>query len=159
MKLASVCIDGSKQKQGIHYEETYAPVVSWGTTRFFLILATINNWNTRQIDFVMAFTQALWTDGNYVVSDNASAYHITKRQMAFREFLNKCVYIYIWDRNTHDSIMAGCISNLYPYMNPTSILQTDYKMETSFCTSFSSQIAGIQLFPTIVFFLVNLTDN
>jgi hypothetical protein len=54
---ARVCIDGSKQKQGIHYEETYAPVVSWGATRFFLILATINNWNTRQLDFVMAFTQ------------------------------------------------------------------------------------------------------
>jgi len=33
---ARVCIDGSKQKQGIHYEETYAPVVSLGATRFFL---------------------------------------------------------------------------------------------------------------------------
>jgi hypothetical protein len=40
---ARVCIDGSKQKQSIHYEETYAPVISWGATRFFLILATINN--------------------------------------------------------------------------------------------------------------------
>jgi len=55
---ARVCIDGSKQKQGIHYEETYAPVVSWGATRFFLTLATINGWKTRQLDFVMAFTQA-----------------------------------------------------------------------------------------------------
>ena len=55
---ARVCIDGSKQKQGIHYEETYAPVVSWGATRFFLTLATTNNWTTRQLDFVMAFTQA-----------------------------------------------------------------------------------------------------
>jgi len=55
---AGVCIDRSKQKQGIHYEETYAPVVSWGATRFFLTLATINQWKTRQLDFVMAFTQA-----------------------------------------------------------------------------------------------------
>ena len=55
---ARVCIDGSKQKQGIHYEETYAPVVSWGATRFLLTLATTNNWTTRQLDFVMAFTQA-----------------------------------------------------------------------------------------------------
>ena len=55
---ARVCIDGSKQKQGVHYEETYAPVVSWGATRFFLTLATINKWRTRQLDFVMAFTQA-----------------------------------------------------------------------------------------------------
>jgi hypothetical protein len=55
---ARLCIDGSRQKQGIHYEETYAPVVSWGATRFFLTLATINKWKTRQLDFVMAFTQA-----------------------------------------------------------------------------------------------------
>ena len=55
---ARICIDGSKMKHGIHYEETYAPVVSWGATRFFLTLATINNWHTRQLDFVMAFTQA-----------------------------------------------------------------------------------------------------
>jgi hypothetical protein len=55
---ARVCIDGSKEKQGIHYEETYAPVVSWGATRFFLTLATINNRTTRQLDFVMTFTQA-----------------------------------------------------------------------------------------------------
>ena len=55
---ARLCIDGSRQKQGIHYEETYAPVVSWGATRFFLTLATKNNWKTRQLDFVMAFTQA-----------------------------------------------------------------------------------------------------
>jgi hypothetical protein len=45
-------------KHGVHYEESYAPVVSWGATRFFLTLATNNNWHTRQLDFVMAFTQA-----------------------------------------------------------------------------------------------------
>jgi hypothetical protein len=55
---ARVCIDGSKQKQRIHYEETYATVVSWRATRIFLTLATINGWKTRQLDFVMAFTQA-----------------------------------------------------------------------------------------------------
>ncbi len=31
-------LDGGKMKHGIHYEETYAPVVSWGATRFFLTL-------------------------------------------------------------------------------------------------------------------------
>jgi hypothetical protein len=44
---ARLCIDRSRQKQGIHYEERCAPVVSWGATRFFLTLATINNWKTR----------------------------------------------------------------------------------------------------------------
>jgi hypothetical protein len=44
--------------KGIHYEEAYAPVVAWATIRFFLTLAVINNWHTRQLDFLLAFTQA-----------------------------------------------------------------------------------------------------
>ncbi len=52
---------------------------------------------------------ALWADRYYVISDDASAFHIMKRQTAFIEFLNKCIYIHIWDRNTHDSFKAGFI--------------------------------------------------
>jgi hypothetical protein len=33
-------------------------VVSWDTLRFFLTLAVINNWYTRQLGFLLAFTQA-----------------------------------------------------------------------------------------------------
>jgi hypothetical protein len=51
-------VDGSKQKYGIHYDETYSPVVQWSSTRFFLILALLNNWYTHQIDFVLAYAQA-----------------------------------------------------------------------------------------------------
>jgi hypothetical protein len=29
-------VEGSKMIKGIHYEETYAPVVAWATIRFFL---------------------------------------------------------------------------------------------------------------------------
>jgi hypothetical protein len=51
-------VDGSKQKYGIHYDETYSPVVQWSSTRFFLIQALLNNWYTHQIDFVLAYAQA-----------------------------------------------------------------------------------------------------
>jgi len=34
---ACLTVDGSKQKYGVHYDETYSPVVTWATTRFFLI--------------------------------------------------------------------------------------------------------------------------
>jgi hypothetical protein len=34
---ARLTVDGSKQKYGVHYDETYSPVVTWATTRFFLI--------------------------------------------------------------------------------------------------------------------------
>jgi hypothetical protein len=51
-------LGGHKMKQGIHFDQTYSPVVTWQTIRLFLILATINNWKTIQVDFIMAYTQA-----------------------------------------------------------------------------------------------------
>jgi hypothetical protein len=55
---ARLNIDGSRQIQGVHYQDTYSPVVSWPTTRFFLIHALLKGWCTKQIDYVMAFPQA-----------------------------------------------------------------------------------------------------
>jgi hypothetical protein len=55
---ARLTIDGSKQIYGKHYDETYSPVVTWPATRFFLVQALINKWYTKQIDFVLAYTQA-----------------------------------------------------------------------------------------------------
>jgi hypothetical protein len=51
-------IDGSQMIKGLHYEETYAPLVQWATIRFFIALAIISKWHTRQLDFVLAYTQA-----------------------------------------------------------------------------------------------------
>ncbi len=55
---ARLNVNGKEQIQGVHYEETYAPVVGWATIRFFMTYAIINNWHTRQLDFVLAFPQA-----------------------------------------------------------------------------------------------------
>jgi hypothetical protein len=55
---ACINIDGSKQVYGQHYDQTYSPVVAWPTTRFFLTQSLLNNWKTKQIDFVLAFPQA-----------------------------------------------------------------------------------------------------
>jgi hypothetical protein len=55
---ARLNIDGSKQVYGMHYQDTYSPVVSWSTTRFFMIHALLRGWYTKQIDYVMAFPQA-----------------------------------------------------------------------------------------------------
>ena len=55
---ARLCIDGSSQQHGVNYWETYSPVVTWETIRSLLALAIINEWVTRQIDFVLAFPQA-----------------------------------------------------------------------------------------------------
>ena len=53
-----LCINGSSQEQGINYWETFSPVVTWETVRSLLTLAIMNGWETRQIDFVLAFPQA-----------------------------------------------------------------------------------------------------
>ena len=41
----------------MHYWDTYAPVVTWQMVRFFLILSILLGWQSRQLDFVMAYHQ------------------------------------------------------------------------------------------------------
>ena len=51
-------IDGSKQIHGLDYDETYSPVAGWPSIRLLLMHAIINKLHTRQIDYVLAYTQA-----------------------------------------------------------------------------------------------------
>jgi hypothetical protein len=55
---ARMNVNGKEQIKVVHYDETYAPVVGWSTIRFFMSLAMINGWHTRQPDFLLAYTQA-----------------------------------------------------------------------------------------------------
>jgi len=55
---ARLNIDGSRQKPGLHCGKTHAPVAKWNSMRTMLILSAVNNWHTKQLDFVLAFTQA-----------------------------------------------------------------------------------------------------
>jgi Reverse transcriptase (RNA-dependent DNA polymerase) len=48
----------SKQQDGIDYDQTYAPVASWVSVRLILILATLQGWMTKQLDYVQAYPQA-----------------------------------------------------------------------------------------------------
>ena len=55
---ACLNLHGGQQIHGVHYWDTYAPVVTWQTVRLFLILSLILGWQCRQLDFVMAYPQA-----------------------------------------------------------------------------------------------------
>ena len=55
---ARLNIDGSKQEEGVNYWETFSPVASWAAIRMVLITTLIHGWFTKQIDFVLAYTQA-----------------------------------------------------------------------------------------------------
>ena len=45
-------------KRGQHFDKVYDPVASWGTIRLLMVLVALNNWSTKQIDYVQAFPQA-----------------------------------------------------------------------------------------------------
>ena len=40
---ARLNVHGGQQEQGVHYWDTYAPVVTWQTVRFFLILSLLSD--------------------------------------------------------------------------------------------------------------------
>ncbi len=52
------CAHGGQTVQGLHCDKTHAPVVTWMTIGFPLILSLAHGWHTRQIDFVLACPQA-----------------------------------------------------------------------------------------------------
>jgi hypothetical protein len=55
---ARLCVNGSRQIQGIGYTESFAPVVQWSTIRMVNTLAAMYNLKGKKIDFAQAFTQA-----------------------------------------------------------------------------------------------------
>ena len=55
---ARLNVDGSRMRQGIHYDQSYAPVASWRSIRLLLILIAQYGWHSRQLDYVLAFPQA-----------------------------------------------------------------------------------------------------
>ena len=55
---ARLNVHGGQQEHGVHYWDTYAPVMTWQTVRFFLILSILLGWQRDQLDFVMAYPQA-----------------------------------------------------------------------------------------------------
>ncbi len=56
---ARLNLHGGKQVYGMNYFETYAPVVTWFAIRLMIIFGIIFGWALCQVDFVMAYSQAL----------------------------------------------------------------------------------------------------
>ena len=55
---AMLNIHRSQQVKGVNFWQAFAPVATWGTIRIILIMALMGRWQTRQIDYVLAYTQA-----------------------------------------------------------------------------------------------------
>jgi hypothetical protein len=56
---ARLNLHGGKQVYGMNYFETYAPVVTWFAIRLMIVFGIIFCWALWQVDFVMAYPQAL----------------------------------------------------------------------------------------------------
>lgn len=61
-------LGGHKMVPGINYipGETYAPTLSWEVIRLFLNLCVTKNWKSRQLDFILAYPQALIAQPTYM---------------------------------------------------------------------------------------------
>ncbi len=52
------CCHGGQTIKGVHYDNTFSPVVSWSRVRFMLTLSEVFGWHARQTNFVLAFPEA-----------------------------------------------------------------------------------------------------
>jgi Reverse transcriptase (RNA-dependent DNA polymerase) len=51
-------IGGHKQREGLDYDQTFAPVATWPSIRMLLTFVLTQKWHTRLIDYVQAYPQA-----------------------------------------------------------------------------------------------------
>jgi hypothetical protein len=63
---ACLCVNGSRQIQGVEYTEYFAPVVQWSTIRMVNTLAAMHNLKGKQIDFKQAPPQAKLKEDVYL---------------------------------------------------------------------------------------------
>ena len=101
---ACLNVHGGKQEKGINFWETYSPVVSWFSIRIFLTLTIINNWHTRQVDFILAYPQADIETELYMEIPQGFKYKHSRKTHALR--LKKNIYGQkqagrIWNRHLH----------------------------------------------------------
>jgi len=57
---------GGQQVQGIHYWDTYAPVVTWFAKSLMLTLVLLHKWSKLTVNFVLAYQQAEVDSETYI---------------------------------------------------------------------------------------------
>ena len=71
-----LCADGSTQKYGLDYNETYSPVVMWSTLRTLFILGKVLGWSSRKVDYVQAFPQAELDENEHIYMHLPRGLHV-----------------------------------------------------------------------------------
>jgi hypothetical protein len=99
---AQLNMHGGRQKRGVNYWETYAPVVNWSTVRLTFILSLLKGFHTKQVDFIQAFTQAMLDTPIYM--EVPAGYQIKDRQLQFTGEAS---------RNQDKSYVLKLLKNMY----------------------------------------------
>jgi hypothetical protein len=84
---ARLCVNGSRQIQGIDYTESFAPVIQWRTIRMVNTLAAMHNLKSKQIDFTQAFPQAKLKENIYLRSPAGSEHKNDKWALKLKQNL------------------------------------------------------------------------
>ena len=87
-----LCADGSRQKWGVDFTESYAPVVSWTTVRILFILSKVLGLESRQVDYVQAFPQATLSEGEDVYMSIPAGYSVNGNKNDYVLKLKKNLY-------------------------------------------------------------------
>lgn len=101
---ARLNIDGSKQFEGRHYNASYSPVASWDAIRILMAISLANDWKSKQIDFVQAFTQA---------PVERSIYMKILKGIKVKGFRNKEDYVLKIKKNIYGQVQAGKVWYTY----------------------------------------------
>jgi hypothetical protein len=51
-------VHGGQQEFAVNFFETFSPVVNWFSVHLIFTLYLLSDWNTKQVDFVLAYPQA-----------------------------------------------------------------------------------------------------
>lgn len=103
------------------YDQTYAPVATWGSIRLLLILTLIHSWYTVQLDYVSAFPQAPVERDLYMsvpkgfeiegAEPGDYVFKLNRNELGFKQSnIDECVFFkedMIYVLYTDDSILAG----------------------------------------------------
>ena len=135
---ARLNVHGGKQQHGVNYWDTYAPVVTWSSIRLLLVLATMHSWETKQIDFVLAYPQAdiecdmymeipkgFEIDGNrkdYVLQLKKNLYGQKQAGRVWNQHLDKQLKAMQFKQSDHDEcVYFHCDAMFVVYINGTII--------------------------------------
>jgi len=121
-----LCVDGSQQLHGRDFWETYAPVISWSTVHLMLLLTSILNLKSRQVDYMhtkhfIKLKRNLY--GCHQATRNWFTY-LTKGLLAhgFKQSVHEpCLYLH------HDCIMIVYTDDCLIFAKDDSTIDTSIK--------------------------------